>query len=541
VIPDAPASPGAPVSTSPERVAAVLVIVGAIAVVLAALPYKSFELDRFFLPKELVLHVTALAVALLVLSRTQRLTFGVVDLLLAGYLALSLVSAIAARNHWLAARGFAIGASGIALYWTARALARAGLTRWLAGGVAAAVVVGAVTALAQAYGVVSEYASLARAPGGTFGNRNFMAHLSVIGTPVLVYLALRARRRGGALVAVLGLALVSAAVVLSRSRAAWLALLLTTVLLLLGTFWRWRMIGPTAERRAMLLGAAVAAAVVAALFLPNALEWRSDSPYLDSVTGVVNYRSGSGRGRLIQYRNSARLAMGAPLLGVGPGNWAVEYPRVASRNDPSVLDNGMTANPWPSSDWVAFLSERGVVGAALLLAAFAGIAITAVGRLRDARTSDDALAALALGGTVTTTLGVGAFDAVLLLAAPTLVAWVLAGALVGAGAPEGRWRLTLTGARRSVLIGAVTVGGVLMVLRSASQIGGMAIHEASRTAQDFDRAARVDPGSYRLRMRAAESALARGDCRRAREHAAAARILFPYAPAPKRIQRRCGR
>lgn len=541
MIPDAPASPGAPVSTSPERVAAVLVIVGAIAVVLAALPYKSFELDRFFLPKELVLHVTALAVALLVLSRTQRLTFGVVDLLLAGYLALSLVSAIAARNHWLAARGFAIGASGIALYWTARALARAGLTRWLAGGVAAAVVVGAVTALAQAYGVVSEYASLARAPGGTFGNRNFMAHLSVIGTPVLVYLALRARRRGGALVAVLGLALVSAAVVLSRSRAAWLALLLTTVLLLLGTFWRWRMIGPTAERRAMLLGAAVAAAVVAALFLPNALEWRSDSPYLDSVTGVVNYRSGSGRGRLIQYRNSARLAMGAPLLGVGPGNWAVEYPRVASRNDPSVLDNGMTANPWPSSDWVAFLSERGVVGAALLLAAFAGIAITAVGRLRDARTSDDALAALALGGTVTTTLGVGAFDAVLLLAAPTLVAWVLAGALVGAGAPEGRWRLTLTGARRSVLIGAVTVGGVLMVLRSASQIGGMAIHEASRTAQDFDRAARVDPGSYRLRMRAAESALARGDCRRAREHAAAARILFPYAPAPKRIQRRCGR
>ena len=541
MIPDAPASPGAPVSTSPERVAAVLVIVGAIAVVLAALPYKSFELDRFFLPKELVLHVTALAVALLVLSRTQRLTFGVVDLLLAGYLALSLVSAIAARNHWLAARGFAIGASGIALYWTARALARAGLTRWLAGGVAAAVVVGAVTALAQAYGVVSEYASLARAPGGTFGNRNFMAHLSVIGTPVLVYLALRARRRGGALVEVLGLALVSAAVVLSRSRAAWLALLLTTVLLLLGTFWRWRMIGPTAERRAMLLGAAVAAAVVAALFLPNALEWRSDSPYLDSVTGVVNYRSGSGRGRLIQYRNSARLAMGAPLLGVGPGNWAVEYPRVASRNDPSVLDNGMTANPWPSSDWVAFLSERGVVGAALLLAAFAGIAITAVGRLRDARTSDDALAALALGGTVTTTLGVGAFDAVLLLAAPTLVAWVLAGALVGAGAPEGRWRLTLTGARRSVLIGAVTVGGVLMVLRSASQIGGMAIHEASRTAQDFDRAARVDPGSYRLRMRAAESALARGDCRRAREHAAAARILFPYAPAPKRIQRRCGR
>lgn len=538
---DTPASPAAPSPTRLDRLAALLLVVGAVVVVLAALPYKAFELDRFFVPKELVLHVTALLATLLVLAGVRRLTFGVADLCLAGYLLLSLVSALVARNHWLAARAFAISASGIALYWTARTLARAGLARWLVGGTAAAVVIGAVTALAQAYGVVSEYASLARAPGGTFGNRNFMAHLSAIGTPALVYLALSTRRRGGALLAVLGLALVSAAVVLSRSRAAWLALLLTMALLLLGTFWRWRVIGPSAERRAMLLGAAVVVAVVAALFLPNALEWRSESPYLDSVTGVVNYRSGSGRGRLIQYRNSATLAMREPLLGVGPGNWAVEYPRVASRNDPSLLENGMTANPWPSSDWAAVLSERGVAGVALLIAAFVGIAITALRRLRDARTSDEALAALALGGTITTTLGVGAFDAVLLLAAPTLVAWVLVGALGGGGAAEGRWSMAMSGGRRSVTIVAVGALGLLMVLRSASQIGGMAIHEASRTAQGFDRAARMDPGSYRLRMRAAEAALARGDCRHARVHATAARILFPYAPAPKRIQRRCGR
>ena len=37
---------------------------GAIAVVLAAAPYKSFDLDRFFVPKELVLSITALVVTL---------------------------------------------------------------------------------------------------------------------------------------------------------------------------------------------------------------------------------------------------------------------------------------------------------------------------------------------------------------------------------------------------------------------------------------------------------------------------------------------
>ena len=36
---------------------------GAIATVLVALPYKAFDLDRYFVPKELALHLTALACA----------------------------------------------------------------------------------------------------------------------------------------------------------------------------------------------------------------------------------------------------------------------------------------------------------------------------------------------------------------------------------------------------------------------------------------------------------------------------------------------
>ena len=57
--------------------------------------------------------------------------------------------------------------------------------------------------------------------------------------------------------------------------------------------------------------------------LPNRLEWKSDSPYLDSAAGLVNYKEGSGRGRLVQYGNSLRMTVAHPLFGVGPGNWPV--------------------------------------------------------------------------------------------------------------------------------------------------------------------------------------------------------------------------
>ena len=40
---------------------------------------------------------------------------------------------------------------------------------------------------------------------------------------------------------------------------------------------------------------------------------------------VADYQGGSGRGRLIQYERTLALAIRHPLLGVGPGNWPVEY------------------------------------------------------------------------------------------------------------------------------------------------------------------------------------------------------------------------
>ena len=160
-----------------DRVTLAVVIFGALLVVLLALPYKAFDLDRFFVPKELALHGTAAIAGIIALVRRPKPALSRVDTFLVAFVGVSIVSALFAENWWLATRALAITASGITVFWVARTLGAAGYERALVVGLATAVVAGAMTALLQAYGIEPEYMSLSRAPGGTFGNRNFMAHL----------------------------------------------------------------------------------------------------------------------------------------------------------------------------------------------------------------------------------------------------------------------------------------------------------------------------------------------------------------------------
>ncbi|HUQ83268.1 MAG TPA: O-antigen ligase family protein [Gemmatimonadaceae bacterium] len=521
-----------------DRITLGTMIVGAIAIVLLSLPYKAFDLDRFFVPKELVLHATALFAGLMVLVRRPRPALTRIDTFLLAFIALSLVSTLFAENWWLGTRALAITASGITVFWVARALAAAGYERALITGLAGAIVAGAVTALLQAYGIEPEYVSLSRAPGGTFGNRNFMAHLSAIGTPIILLCALESRRAWGFALGTAGMALVAAALVLSRSRAAWLALIVGGALMvMLG----WRMLDawtdPVRRRRLTVLAGSSAAAVVLALVLPNALEWKSESPYLDSVRGVVNYKEGSGAGRLVQYRNSFKMALAHPVLGVGPGNWSVEYPKFASRNDPSLNDEGMTSNPWPSSDWVAFVAERGVVAVVAYVLALVGLLVGAWMRARAGSTPHDRLGAVALAATVVIASIVGAFDAVLMIAIPSLFLWSIVGAL----SPSGKARAALPAHTRGPVIGVAAVFGVMILLRASGQIAAMSAYTAATTTTQASRAAMLDPGSYRIAMRLAQAYASRGDCAHVRQYAGAARELYPNAPEPKRLLRRCSR
>jgi O-antigen ligase len=464
-----------------------------------------------------------------------------VDTLIAGFLALSLISALLATNGWLAMRGFGLSLAGAGLFWTARTLARAGHGPRLLGALAAGVVLGALTGLIQAYGLVTtELASTVRAPGGTFGNRNFMAHLVAIGLPTLLLVTLQARHRRGFALGAAGVAIASMALVLSRSRAAWVGVAAWAVFLAVEGLWAGRLWDDRPlRRRVVVLGGLALAGLLVALVLPNRLNWRSDSPYLDSLAGVANYKEGSGRGRLIQYGNTLDMALDHPVLGVGPGNWPVHYPKYMSPGDPSFdADDDIPTNPWPSSDWMAMLSERGLPAALLLFAVGGSIALGAWARVRSDRRRMPALGDLTTVATLIALFVVGAFDAVLLLPAPAFFAWTAVGALATSARPIREVILTPTG-RRRLAVAVVLVGGGLL-LHSASQIAAMAL-AGGRSREALELAAKVDPGSYRIHMLLATGWRAEGRCDRARPHAERARDLFPNHPAPRVVLRACGR
>ncbi len=513
--------------------------IGAALVVLAALPYPLFQLDRYTFVKELVLLGSAFTAVFLCLRSAGAISVFVVDALVAGYLGLSLISALLATNGWLASRAFGVSLAGAALFWAARTVARAGLGPRLLAALAAAVVVGATTGLIQAYGLIeTDLASASRAPGGTFGNRNFMAHLVTIGLPVLVMVTVEARRRRDFALGAAGVAIAAAALVLSRSRAAWLGAAACAVFLAVEGLWIGRLWYDLRLRRRVLTLAGLGVAGLAlALILPNRLKWLSDSPYLDSLAGVANYKEGSGRGRLIQYGNTLRMAVDHPLLGVGPGNWPVHYPKYMSPGDPSFdADDIIPTNPWPSSDWIATLSERGFPALALLLLAGASIGLGAWARVRRGGGRAPELSDITIVATLIAVVVVGAFDAVVLLPAPTFFAWATVGAMASTARPIREVELSAP-ALQKIRVATAIVAGILL-LQSLAQVVAIGVANDGRRAS-LETAAKVDPGSYRIHMLLAQQWRKAGRCDRARPQADRAHDLFPNHPAPRVITRAC--
>ena len=493
--------------------------IGLVAVVLAVTTHKIFELDRFLVPKELVLHAAAFLAALFAWRGMRSVRMTVVDALLASYVVLSAISAALATNRWLGLRALAVTASAALLFWIARGLREAGLARPLLNALAFAVVLAAVTSLLQAYGVRIELFSLNRAPGGTLGNRNFVGHAAAFGLPLVALAAIRGSR-----LAYFGVAIVTASLVLTRSRAAWIAAA-AAILLVVAAFIAARTLRPMFGRVVIVLLFGVAGAA-AAMFIPNTLRWRSDNPYLESVKSVADYAEGSGRGRLVHYQRSLVMAAAHPLFGVGPGNWPVVYPKFAARNDPSLNDGeaGMTFNPWPSSDWIALVAERGLFAFLAIALVFAALAWSAVRRVFDVDVEEALSGVLALATLAGAALA-GAFDAVLLLALPAMIVWLAVGA---AGLPAP---LEARALKPAALLFAIVLAG-LGAVRSGMQLAAMDLFSRGQVQT----AASVDPGNFRAQLRLARSGKRKQRC----EHARAAHALFPTSAAARNLARDCG-
>jgi O-antigen ligase len=538
-----PAIPPAPHATEPgpplpparrARAFAFLLGLAAAAVVLVSVPSGLFDLDRHSVPKELVLHGTAL-LSLLWLARDRTAPrHGVVEVLLGAFVAWSAVSMLFARNHWISLRASGLSSSAFLVFLCARRVAAGGAAGTALGGLGLAVIAGALIGAAQAYGLDVDWLTSDRPPGGTFGNRNFLAHFTAIGTPLLLLLAVRSRRRPATALWLAALAVTSCAIVLTRSRAGWLGLGAGLAVWAAGWLLALREVRAAAGRRLRACGVAVAAGILIAITVPNRLEWRSDSPYAETLTRLTDYRGGSGRGRLVQYRNSLRLAADAPIFGVGPGNWFVHYPRVTTRGDRAfAAGDPIPTNPWPSSDWVALLVERGAVAVLLALAAAAAAILISLRRLR-ADGLEVAIAAITVPGVLAAAFITGAFDAVLLLAPPALLVAAAVGLLLPATRPVALpW---FAGRRRSLARAGLLLVTAAVLLLDAATLAAIRITRESTSRAAITRALRIDPGNYRLRLILAT----RGSCSQRLPHAQTAARQLPWHAAPRNAIRACG-
>src|SRR6185437_14036422 len=133
----------------------------------------------------------------------------------------------------------------------------------------------------------------------------------------------------------------------------------------------------------------------------------------------------------------------------------------------------MTSNPWPSSDWMADLAERGAPAAACLAVVFIGFCVTGLMAMSPRANADEFANGLVLVATTLIVVVTGAFDALLLLPAPALIVWGLLGAL-----------------------GLVFVFGVAAAGRSAAEAAAMQLVERDGRPSAIERAASLDPASY---------------------------------------------
>jgi hypothetical protein len=181
---------------------------------------------------------------------------------------------------------------------------------------------------------------------------------------------------------------------------------------------------------------------------------------------------------------------------------------------------------------VAIVAERGVLAAALLALAFLGMAKGGVRQLRTAADAEQGMIAATLLGTLAGALVTGMFDAVLLLALPTLLVFAALGAsFAPALTPE-----TVPAPRRMRLVLLMLIAASLLgTLRSVAQLTAMQLYVNHGDRASLARASRIDPGNYRLRMRLARMGKRQQRC----EHALAAHALFPNGEAARAASRGC--
>ena len=143
-----------------------------------------------------------------------------VTLFVGVFLLCDLFRAASAHNPWLALRSATIPLAAMVMFLLARAAPKRGALE----PVLLPVAVVTASVILEATGLVRGWSLAGHAPGGVLGERNAAAEWVVVALPAVCWTASESRRRGwrGLALGMVGLSV--CAIVLARTRSAWLAL-----------------------------------------------------------------------------------------------------------------------------------------------------------------------------------------------------------------------------------------------------------------------------------------------------------------------------
>lgn len=524
------------VTTKGDRVAVRVLQLALVVITFVYLRGNGFEdMEGYAVPKEAVLHLTALTVAGWCLWSRRELAADAIDLAFAGFAVLGVISLLVAGTVGpLPVRALSLTVSGALLLWSMRSPRWAPLSDRVMSSLGLAIVLVAGLVLIESGGGLDGLSLPHRAPAGGHGNRNFASHLLVLGLPFVAACWANASIRAPGQSAVLprqarilwsiAVMMIAAALVVTRCRASWVACIVMA-LPVLGL----RLVRP---RPALQFVAIFASGIVLAVAVPNRL-WSRDS-YLDSLDRIADYQHGSGKGRLTQHRTTARMIAAHPWLGVGPGTWPIEYPLYTRAKDPS-FNGGIWQTPThATSDWIGLVAERGIPAMILYASGFGLILVALWPRLRR-RTRDNARAddpdeaalrqraviALAL---ITALVVLALFDTVLQLPAPTLFVFLGLGLLLPRTSARVRLELSTTMHRGVCLV--FVVGALVMMRASCREVRASFAVTTGTTLAEHAESAEVAVDNYRFQAWLAQQQQRR-DCAKARLYAGRALRINP--------------
>jgi O-antigen ligase len=306
-------------------------------------------------------------------------------------------------------------------------------------------------------------------PGSTFGNRNLAAEAIAMALPLGVGAAARCRPRALRTALWTSLALQIVYLAVTRTRGAWLG----AACGLGASLWLAR-IRLSWSSVAVAIGVALVAAMAATL--PGRFNPRDagDSKRYEGVVEVlqesVDAQSTAVRTRLGLWRRTLSMVREGPLVGVGPGNWPVVFPRYA---EPGATQDGVlspTVVPRQAhNDLLERAAETGMVGLAAFLLWVGAVGASVRRSLQTADADGRACIAAAAGALVA--LGVMSLSSFPLEMPGTLC---LAGLALGVVAVDVQGR---TERRKGRAGGGVVVvlGGVLVAcaaLRAERSVRG---------------------------------------------------------------------